>query len=166
MIDTLRNVLSEATAGGWSVGVTERALRGFVGLTSKQSAGLARQVTAFLEAEIEAGATRGAAQLAAEKFAAKRGFHAEMLRREVIATTETARAYGFGQQESVMQAIDAGIISKADKIWRTSGDDRVRDEHAAMEGERVPINEPFSNGSMYPDSINERCTAEYEVEVV
>jgi len=37
-------------------------------------------------------------------------------------------------------------------------DDRVRDEHAAMNGEIVDIDKPFSNGEMYPGDVNCRCT--------
>lgn len=36
------------------------------------------------------------------------------------------------------------------KVWNTVKDDRVRDSHAGMDGEAVPVDEPFSNGLMYP----------------
>jgi uncharacterized protein with gpF-like domain len=41
----------------------------------------------------------------------------------------------------------------------------ARDEHVAMDGETVPINEAFPNGDMLPEGINCRCDVEYTVEV-
>jgi hypothetical protein len=47
--------------------------------------------------------------------------------------------------------------AEVEKEWVTQGDDRVRDEHAAMEGERVPRDDNFSNGLDYPSEPNCRC---------
>jgi HK97 family phage portal protein len=47
------------------------------------------------------------------------------------------------------------------KTWFAVLDSRVRDEHEAMNGEQVPIDQPFSNGSMAPDEPNCRCTLLY-----
>jgi SPP1 gp7 family putative phage head morphogenesis protein len=44
------------------------------------------------------------------------------------------------------------------KEWLATMDSRVREAHAAMNGEVVGIDEAFSNGSMYPDEPNCRCT--------
>lgn len=49
------------------------------------------------------------------------------------------------------------------KEWLTQGDDRVRPEHQAMDGETVGADEAFSNGDDYPQSVNERCTLIYHV---
>jgi len=44
-----------------------------------------------------------------------------------------------------------------DKEWNTQGDDRVRPEHSAMEGEKVAVDARFSNGLEYPQEPNCRC---------
>jgi len=75
-----------------------------------------------------------------------------------VARTETSHAAGFGQREAAKQS---GVVKR--KQFITSRDDRVRDEHAAMDGETVDFNEPYSDGSMYPgeNSINCRCVEGY-----
>ena len=54
------------------------------------------------------------------------------------------------------------------KTWVvTSGNPRA--EHAAMDGETVPMGEPFSNGAMYPgDQVltpDESCGCQCQVEI-
>jgi len=43
--------------------------------------------------------------------------------------------------------------------YRTAGDDRVRPEHAAMEGITLPIDDPFWEAYFPPNSWNCRCVA-------
>ena len=50
--------------------------------------------------------------------------------------------------EAPKQARDNGITRTVEKTWVTG--DNPRPEHAAMNGETVPINEPFSNGCEWP----------------
>lgn len=74
-------------------------------------------------------------------------------------------SYRMGQRLSWEDAFDKGLAKRERtfKIWRTVGDERVRDEHVDLEGERVPFDEPFSNGEMVPGdaSYNCRCGATY-----
>ena len=74
------------------------------------------------------------------------------------ARTETSHAAGFGQREAAKQS---GVVKRRQFI--PSRDDRVRDEHAAMDGEIADFNEPYSDGSMFPgeNSINCRCVEGY-----
>jgi uncharacterized protein with gpF-like domain len=52
------------------------------------------------------------------------------------------------------------------KTWLTQGDERVRDTHAAISGQRVPIDAMFGNGLPHPHAdgapasevIGCRCT--------
>jgi SPP1 gp7 family putative phage head morphogenesis protein len=74
-------------------------------------------------------------------------------RSELIARTETITASNEGSLEAYKQS---GVVEK--KQWLATMDDRVRDEHAAMNNEKVKLNEPFSNGEMAPSSPNCRCT--------
>lgn len=89
-------------------------------------------------------------------------------RAEVIAVTEVNRAANAG-------AFAAGLQAERDegapmvKQWLTSGDRRVRDVHRAVDGDRVPMGQPFRVGGsqlMFPgdptglphDVINCRCS--------
>ena len=71
----------------------------------------------------------------------------------LISRTETINASNSGALEAYKQS---GVVEK--KEWLATMDDRVRDEHAAMNGEVVDIDKPFSNGEMYPGDVNCRCT--------
>lgn len=75
-----------------------------------------------------------------------------------VARTETTHAAGFGQREAARQS---RVVKR--KQYITSRDDRVRDEHAAMDGEIRDFDEPYSSGEMYPgeSSINCRCVESY-----
>jgi SPP1 gp7 family putative phage head morphogenesis protein len=73
-----------------------------------------------------------------------------------IARTEGARAAEAANYAAQVQAADSGL--NIERVWVTAHDDRVRDSHAAMDGKRAKIGEPFSNGKMIPSDYNERCT--------
>jgi uncharacterized protein with gpF-like domain len=61
------------------------------------------------------------------------------------------------------------------QTWNTAGDERVRESHADMEGQQVPLGQPFVSGLgndlMYPgdpsapaeDVINCRCVVTREL---
>ena len=54
--------------------------------------------------------------------------------------------------EAPQQAESFGIEKTVEKIWVTG--DNPRQEHALMNGQRVPIDEPFSNGCYWPGDEN------------
>lgn len=87
------------------------------------------------------------------------GFDAS--RAELIARTEVAKAFNGAPTESLADYADSTGRTFT-KTWSGVLDDRERDEHVEMEGETVPIDEPFSNGMDYPDAVNERCTVFYD----
>jgi SPP1 gp7 family putative phage head morphogenesis protein len=62
-------------------------------------------------------------------------------RADAIARTETTRSAGFAVQEAMQQA---GLTEKE---WLAVQDDRTRDTHAEMDGQRVPVSEAFQNPS-------------------
>ncbi len=76
-----------------------------------------------------------------------------------IARTET----GTAAQSANYEALKEGGATKTE--WLSSRDSAVRDSHAAMDGERVPVGSAFSNGLMHPldpsghpsEVINCRC---------
>lgn len=82
-----------------------------------------------------------------------------------IARTETVGALNEGEYTA---ALGGGVLST--KEWLSMGDDRVRDSHAAVDGEQVKLSEAFSNGLDFPgdqaagdpgEVINCRCTMLY-----
>ena len=64
------------------------------------------------------------------------------------ARTLMTSAENEGRLDSFERAANMGINLK--KTWVATLDDRVRESHAELDGETVPIDEPFSNGLMYP----------------
>ena len=87
-----------------------------------------------------------------------------------IARTETGMAANRGANEGAgMIAEDAGL--QLESIWLATADDRTRETHAAIDGERVPYGEPFSNGLLYPgdpsgppeETVNCRCAIAHQV---
>ena len=73
---------------------------------------------------------------------------AKTSRAEKIARTETHNTVGAATQETY---IAAGVKKHE---WLTTIDGREREWHAAINGEIVNINEPFSNGLMFPGDSN------------
>lgn len=69
-----------------------------------------------------------------------------------VARTEVTKAAAFGSQEAAKQS---GVVKT--KGWLTSRDDRVRDEHEAIDGETVKLDGTFSNGLEYPSEPMCRC---------
>ena len=71
------------------------------------------------------------------------------------ARTEVSHAAGFGQREAARQS---GVAKK--KLWISSRDDRVRDDHITMDtGEWIDFNEPYPSpsGDMYPGESDIMC---------
>ena len=86
---------------------------------------------------------------------------AESHRAPEIAATVVTFASGFGATEVARQNSD-----QATKTWRTTSG-RARASHAALSGVTIPIDEPFSNGLMWPGSAGPpaevagcRCTVD------
>lgn len=80
-----------------------------------------------------------------------------------IARTETTRIMNSARLDSMEHAQKKGL--ELEKIWIAALDKRTRDSHAQIDGEKKPLDEPFSNGLMYPgdpagapeEVINCRC---------
>lgn len=64
------------------------------------------------------------------------------------ARTQVTSAENQGRFDSFKQAEDDGIILH--KKWIATHDGRVRDSHAAIDGEEQEVDVPFSNGLMFP----------------
>ena len=79
-----------------------------------------------------------------------------------------AAASWAAMSEAPEQAAAQGVEQRIEKIWVTG--ENPRESHAAMNGERVPVDEPFSNGAMWPGDDNldpdESCGCNCTTEVV
>ena len=90
-------------------------------------------------------------------------------RATTIARTETVGALNEG---AWVRATATGVFRA--KSWVTQRDGRVRDSHKALDGVRIPINDRFANGLLYPhesgappnETINCRCTLKFYDELV
>ena len=75
---------------------------------------------------------------------------------------------GFGAKEAASQAKAQGIKRKVWKVWETGP--KARDSHSSMNGQRVPIDERFSNGADWPgdDSLSpdESCGCNCKTSIV
>lgn len=69
----------------------------------------------------------------------------------IIARTETVSAANHGR----VRSMESNGFNW--HMWATMRDERVREKHTQMDGEVVAIDKAFSNGSMVPDDIMERC---------
>lgn len=101
-------------------------------------------------------------------------------RGETIARTESIRALNKSADEAFQQAIDDGSLAAnaVSKIWDSAGDNRVRADHAEMDGQKVLMDQPFVTPEggllMYPgdssmgapgdQTINCRCRVRHEVD--
>lgn len=82
----------------------------------------------------------------------------------LIARTETTRLENLARTDTFKNAEELGI--KIQKQWISTIDNRTRSSHASMMQETVSIDEPFSNGLMFPgeptgdasEVCNCRCT--------
>ncbi len=87
----------------------------------------------------------------ADELQAKFGF--ADARAELIARDQIGKLYG---QSNAARQRELGVTHF---FWRTSNDDRVRDEHDALNGERFSYDDPPSEG-LPGEAVQCRCSAE------
>lgn len=99
------------------------------------------------------------------------------MRAETIARTEAVRALSLAREEALAQMMAATGLGpdRINRIWNATGDERTRDWHASMHGQRRKPGERFVDGQgsrlLYPGdpaaplstTINCRCTLTFEV---
>jgi SPP1 gp7 family putative phage head morphogenesis protein len=83
-------------------------------------------------------------------------------RARLVARTETTRAWN-GAQRRALTDFQRRSGRRVRKSWLSARDARVRDEHAAIDGEEKAVDEAFSNGLQQPGEPNCRCTLTYRV---
>lgn len=176
--ETVRQAIQAGLEAGKNPRTLARGLRDVIGLSPAQELAV-RNYRAELEAGKVGAATSRALHdarfkvtdsLSAEKIDRMvntyrrnmEGFHAE-----TISRTATLDAFKQAQSLAWQQAIDARIVDggRLQKTWITVGDNRVRDEHVAMQGETVPFDARYSNGEDTPgeSTYNCRCLSRVSV---
>ena len=80
-----------------------------------------------------------------EKMVAAYKSRALRFRAEALARTEAMAALGESRKQAMQQAVASGALREEliTKVWRSARDKRVRDTHAAMDGQVVKLNEKF-----------------------
>ncbi|MBR4266479.1 MAG: minor capsid protein [Bacteroidales bacterium] len=89
------------------------------------------------------------------------------------ARTMTTSFENLGRLDGMKAMQDSGVILK--KQWLATHDDKTRDAHAELDGQKAEIDEPFINDlgeimypgdpSAYPANVyNCRCTLVYDIE--
>lgn len=165
--EVVRAALVEALAAGAGPIQTGRAFASAVGLTEYQRQAVATY-RALLEAGDAAALQRGlrdrrfdssVRRAAEEGVPLGRRRIARMVDRyrdrylqyrgETIARTETLRALNTARTEAVRQMLEQADLppSAVTRTWRSTQDSRVRDAHAAMNGQERDAETPFQSPS-------------------
>lgn len=151
---------------GGVVGLHRRFAAAVVAARAELSSGDPLQLAAYLRRgrrddryDALVRAAIGGAQLTAEQIGTITAAYADRLlelRGETIARTEAISALQVGRQQALRQVVDAGLLPEQAIVrrWDATGDERTRDDHADMDGQRRGLDEPFTlpDGSqlMYP----------------
>lgn len=118
--------------------------------------------------------TRGMIDRIAGRYAAR----LLQTRGEAIARTESLAALNAGRDQAFQQARGEGKVSAVTRVWQSAHDARTRRDHAEMDGQATPMDQPFiaPDGSrlMYPgdasrgasaaETINCRCILQYRID--
>ena len=153
MINGLRDAMVKMTDSNYTFAQVKKMIYRLFELTPLHQ----EAVTKFYDDLIEAGVKPIRADAQTDKYSNR----LRALRTETIFRTETSRAFNWSNQEGVRQTMETGLIEQAMKERHVVMDGR--EQHGDMHMERVPIDEPYSNGEMYPGEvdINCRCTEIY-----
>lgn len=170
--ETVRQAATAALEAGQHPRVVARGIRQSLGLAPNQEAAV-RNFRRMLEQGNSEALTRALRDRRFDK-ALRRGDltpvqidrMAEAYRRRMVAfNAEThARTVALDTQRvaqrlSWQSAIDQGTVQKNRlvRVWVTVGDDRVRPEHQAMNGQETAFDEPYSNGETVPGESTYNC---------
>lgn len=177
--------------------VTNRRTGGVIGLTRNQQGWISnarrelseldpayfgrelrdKRFDAMVRRAIESGEPLSAADI--DRAITRMQDRALKYRGDVIARTESINALREGQAQAIAQAVGSSEIDARDayKVWDASGDSKTRETHALADGQRVPIDQPFTVGGyqlMHPgdsslgaparETIQCRCRAAYQID--
>lgn len=139
------------------------------GLSARDAAEAIKEVNGFGLTDRLANAVENyRAGLLAQNVAAGRiermvaRYHARLLdyRAMNIARTESMYAVNAGYHETLLQAVDTGLLSRAttERVWETAQDGQVCEQVCQpMQGKTAPVGQPFSNGLLFPPAHPGAC---------
>jgi hypothetical protein len=155
--ETVRAYVENGLRDGKNPNAIAKDLRPIIGMSPTQAANAIK----YGEKLAAAGKTEAQVERAVATYQRK----AIATNAATNARTATVDSLKLGQHLTWQDAADKGIVDLAllDKTWVTVGDDRVRDEHRAMQGETVAFENTFSNGEEIPgeSTFNCRCVLSY-----
>ena len=147
--DAIALLLEDKMRNSHTVDELARLIRPCVGLYRQQAAAVSNfydhMVKTLMEQHPRTKPER--IQLRALDKATK---YAERLHRQravTIAQTEMAFAYNYGADEGIRQAQTDFLIGRCEKIWSTSGDDRVCEDCKELDGQRIGMEDTFFSGN-------------------
>ena len=171
---TVRDIIQKGLESGAGPRQTARALRDVLALSPKQLAAVENYRDALVAGDKGKalgyelrdkrfdGITKRGALTPAQVDKMEAAYRARMVafNAETNARTATLDAFKLGQELSWQDAKDKGLLGERDvlvKQWKGVMDAREREEHIAMEGETVLMDERYSNGDMIPGESTYNC---------
>lgn len=171
---TVRDIIQKGLESGAGPRQTARALRDVLALSPKQLAAVENYRDALVAGDKGKalgyelrdkrfdGITKRGALTPAQVDKMQAAYRVRMVafNAETNARTATLDAFKLGQELSWKDAKDKGLLGERDvlvKQWKGVMDAREREEHIAMEGETVPMDERYSNGEMIPGESTYNC---------
>lgn len=168
-VDSLALKAALEALGAQVAAFNAKAVNGLVGINVRGAAGIGASIDAFRDRNIALIKSLVGGQITDVRTllegAEATGLRVEDLRdqiqerfgvsdsrAELIARDQTLKLNG---QITQLRQVNAGVEKY---VWTTSGDERVREEHAALEGQVISWDDPPSVGHPGED-INCRCTA-------
>lgn len=140
-------------------------LRPMVGLTKPQTLANARYYEHVRQSYLEAHprcrpeTARKKAADAAARYAGRQ----HRYRAQNIARTELAFAYNAGAYGATKDAKERGYIGECVKVWVTADDERTCPVCGELDGRKIAMDAPFSNGKLLPPAHPScRCAVAYE----
>lgn len=160
VVDTVRAFVENGLRDGDSARTIATHLRDVIGLSPTQQAN-ADAYRAKLEARVRSPLSADQIDRRVALYQRK----AIALTAATNAKTAVLDAQKLGQHLTWDDAVAQGVVNGAllYRRWTTVGDNRVRPEHRAMNGEEVRYDQTFSNGDTVPgeSDYNCRCIAVY-----
>ena len=172
---TVRDIIQQGLESGAGPRTTARALRDVLALAPNQLAAIQHYREALVAGDKSKalgyelrdrrfdGITKRGDLTPAQVDKMEAAYRSRMIafNAETNARTATLDAFKLGQELSWKDAKDKGLLGERDvlvKQWKGVMDPpREREEHVAMEGETVLMDEPYSNGEMIPGESTYNC---------
>lgn len=152
----IQALIGAGAAGQYTVDELSRAIRPLVGLTKPQAEANLKYYTQVRDGllannpHMKKATAEKAAKDAAMKYAARQ----HRYRAYTIATTEMSFAYNFGYTEYIRQAQGAGYMGDGYLVVDVAGDDEVCPVCSSMEGQQIPLDQPFQGKALFAGQKN------------